>query len=80
MPLRASPIPMPQSKITFKTAENGTVYAYYTLKAYRNKNGKPTSEQAAIGKKDTNTGMLIPNRRYFEYLKRMKILKRPVRS
>jgi len=69
MPLRASPIPMPQSKITFKTAENGTIYAYYTLKAYRSKNGKPTSEQVAIGKKDTNTGMLIPNRRYFQLFK-----------
>jgi len=57
---------MPEKKVTFKPAANGTVYVYYTLRAYRNKNGKPTSDETSIGKKDPLTGMLIPNRRYFE--------------
>ena len=66
MALRNEPVPMPEKKVTFKTGPNGTVYVYLTLRAYRNKEGKPTSEEAAIGKKDPLTGMLIPNRRYFE--------------
>jgi transposase len=36
------------------------------LRAYRNKQGKPTSDEVAIGKKDMSTGMLIPNPRYYE--------------
>jgi len=60
------PVPMPDKKITFKTGKNGTQYAYYTVRAYRNKNGKPTSDEVAIGKKDPITGQLIPNRRYFD--------------
>ena len=66
MVLRNDAVPMPKEKITFKKASNGTEYVYYTLRAYRNKNGKPTSDEAAIGKKDPGTGMLIPNRRYYE--------------
>jgi hypothetical protein len=66
MPLQANPIPMPEKKMTFKTAANGTVYVYYTVRSYRNQKGKPTSDEAAIGKKDPTTGMLIPKRRYFE--------------
>jgi transposase len=57
---------MPEKKVTFKTATNGTVYVYYTIRAYRNKDGKPTSEEVAIGKKDNTTGELIPNKRYYE--------------
>ena len=66
MALRSEPVPMPEKRITFKPNSNGSVYVYYTLRAYRNKDGKPTSDEASIGKKDLDTGMLIPNRRYFE--------------
>jgi transposase len=65
MSLKHEPVPMPDKKITFKKATNGTIYVYYTVRAYRNKNGAPTSEEVAIGKKDAN-GDLIPNRRYYE--------------
>jgi transposase len=57
---------MPGKKVTFKKAPSGTIYVYYTLRAYRNKQGRPTSDEAAIGKKDPTTGMLVPNRRYFD--------------
>jgi transposase len=57
---------MPNKKITFKKGLNGTVYVYYTVRAYRNKNGKPTSDEVAIGKKDLSSGMLIPNKKYYE--------------
>ena len=66
MVLNSTPVPIPGKKITYKTAPNGTVYVYYTLRAYRNKHGNPTSDEIAIGKKDPSTGMLIPNRKYFE--------------
>jgi len=66
MSLKNTLIPMPEKKITYKKAVNGTIYVYYTLRAYRNKDGKPTSDEVAIGKKDIATGALIPNKRYFE--------------
>lgn len=65
MSMNNNPVPMPNKKVTFKNI-NGTTYVYYTVRAYRNKDGKPTSDEVSIGKKDTITGQLIPNRRYFE--------------
>jgi hypothetical protein len=56
---------MPTEKITFKKGAPPAVYVYQTLRAYRNALGKPTSDEALIGKKDPHTGMLIPNERYF---------------
>jgi transposase len=66
MSLFSEPVPMPDKKITFKKSPNGAIYVYYTLRAYRNQKGKPTSDEAAIGKRDPETGMLIPNKKYFE--------------
>jgi transposase len=73
MPLSNEPVPMPGKKITFKKASNGTFYVYYTLRAYRNKQGRPTSDEVAIGKKDPVTGMLIPNRRYYELFQDIRV-------
>jgi transposase len=66
MALKGNPVAMPDKKITIKKSASGTEYVYYTTRAYRNKNGKPTSDEVGIGKKDSATGKLIPNRRYFE--------------
>jgi transposase len=66
MLLEMLPVPMPNKKITFKKGVNGTIYVYYTIRAYRNKNGNPTSDEVAIGKKDISSGMLIPNKKYYE--------------
>jgi transposase len=73
---------MPEKKITYKKAINETIYVYYTLRAYRNKDGKPTSDEVAIGKKDKATGALIPNKRYYEIFQETKIdtVPRSVRS
>jgi transposase len=60
-------VPIPEKKVTYKKAVNGTVYVYLTIRAYRNSKGKPTSDEVSIGKKDTTTGMLIPNSNYFDY-------------
>ena len=65
MPLKNTPVPMPEKRISFKTV-NKITYVYYTVRAYRNDAGKPTSDEISIGKKDPVTGMLIPNQRYIE--------------
>ena len=70
MSLRNKTVPMPEKRITYKKAPNGTEYVYYTVRAYRNKNGKPTSDEVAIGKKDAATGDLIPNGRYYEIFRK----------
>ena len=57
--------PIPTKKITYKKS-HGYEYVYYTTRAYRNKYGKPTSDEVAIGRKDTVTGQLIPNERFYE--------------
>jgi hypothetical protein len=44
-------VSMPKKKISFKKAANGTIYVYYTVRAYRNKNGKPTSDEIALREK-----------------------------
>lgn len=46
------------------------VYVYYATAVYRNEKGQPTSDRTSIGRYDEETGMLIPNRSYYEvYLK-----------
>ena len=72
MSLKNKLVDMPEKKITYKKAANGTIYVYYTIRAYRNKNKKPTSDEVAIGKKDIATGKLIPNRRYYELFQDVK--------
>ena len=72
MSLKNAPVPMPEKRVTYKKGPNGTIYVYLTVRAYRNKNGKPTSDEVAIGKKDTITGQLIPNRRYYELFQSAK--------
>ena len=55
-----------------RAKKNDAVYVQYTLRAYRNEKGKPTSERVSIGKEDPETGMLIPNRNYYEYVEKRK--------
>jgi hypothetical protein len=59
------PVEMPP-KTTRKHGPGDTVYIYETLRAYRNDKGKPTSDEAAIGKLASDGIRLIPNARYFE--------------
>ena len=66
MSLKVAPVPMPEKRVTFKKKPNGTVYVYYTVRAYRNNRGQPTSDEVAIGKKDMATGKLIPNMNYYD--------------
>lgn len=61
-----SVVPMPDKRTVRKSGPGQTVYIYYTLRAYRNKKGQPTSETALIGKLAADGVSLIPNIRYFE--------------
>ena len=72
---------MPKSKVHIKR-KNMHEYVYYTTKAYRNKKGKPTSDEVSIGKFDRKSKKLIPNDNYFEIFKdrRFLLAQLPVRS
>ena len=41
-------------------------YVYYATRYYRDENGKSQTDRVMIGKKDEETGLLIPNDNYFE--------------
>jgi transposase len=73
-------VSMPTEKITYKKGSGGAVYVYRTIRAYRNDKGKPTSDEVAIGKKDQDSGMLIPNANYFDYYPGSKPIHNPPQS
>ncbi|MEG2013910.1 MAG: transposase [Anaerovoracaceae bacterium] len=58
-------VPLPAKGIVNVNSGNKT-YVQYTVSAYRNATGKPTSRRVVIGKLDEQSGMLIPNRNYYE--------------
>jgi len=58
-------VEIPEKGIVLATTGEKT-YVYYTIKAYRNSKGKPTSKRVSIGKYNKDTNKLIPNRNYYE--------------
>ena len=62
-------VPLPEHGIAYKKMGDKT-YVYYATAVYRNAKGQPTCDRSSIGRLDEETGMLIPNRNYYEiYLK-----------
>ena len=60
---------LPERGIAFKKV-SGKIYVYYVTATYRNEKGQPTCTRASIGRLDEESGMLVPNRNYYEiYLK-----------
>ena len=57
-------VDVPEHSVMVKNGDK--TYVQYTIRAYRNSKGKPTSERVSIGKLDVESGKLIPNRRYYE--------------
>lgn len=58
-------VPLPSRGI-IKYKNKDTIYVYYITRIYRNEKGQPTNDRVSIGKIDNETGMLIPNRNYYE--------------
>lgn len=56
-----------------KVRTGDKIYVQYTVNAYRNEEGNPTSRRVVIGKFDEESGMLIPNRNYYEIYKEQPI-------
>ena len=62
-------VPRPEHGTVLKTV-SGKTYVYYATAVYRNEKGQPTCDRTSIGRLDEESGMLIPNRNYYEvYLK-----------
>lgn len=59
-------VPLPERGI-IKYKSKDTTYVYYITRIYRNEKGKPTNDRVSIGKIDEETGMLIPNKNYYEF-------------
>lgn len=57
-------VDIPEHSVLVKNKDN--TYVQYTIKAYRNSRGQPTSKRVSIGKLDKDSGKMIPNRRYYE--------------
>lgn len=51
---------------TVRVPNGDKVYIQYVVRAYRNDKGQPTNERVSIGKLDPETGLMIPNKRYYE--------------
>lgn len=58
-------VPLPERGI-IKVKNKGTTYIYHITRNYRNFKGQPTNDRISIGKLDEESGMLLPNRNYFE--------------
>ena len=62
-------MPLPDRGIAYKKV-TGKTYVYYVTATYRNEKGQPTCDRSSIGRLDEESGMLFPNRNYYEiYLK-----------
>ena len=57
-------VPMPDKKVVIRRQKEKE-YVYYCLRAYRNEKGQPTNDTVLIGRRDLESGLLIPNKRYF---------------
>jgi transposase len=58
-------VPLPERGI-IKYKSKNTTYVYHITRIYRNEKGRPTNDRVSIGKIDNKTGMLIPNKNYYE--------------
>lgn len=68
-------LPLPNHYVKVHKGEH--IYIQYTVRAYRNNKGKPTSERVCIGKLDPETNMLIPNTRYYELFEQRQPITMP---
>ena len=60
-------VEMPKNKIFISSSNaRGIPYVYHVFKSYRNSSGQPTCDRISIGRKDFETGMLIPNDNFFD--------------
>ncbi|MFA6815323.1 MAG: hypothetical protein WCS73_03420, partial [Lentisphaeria bacterium] len=61
-------VPVPKEKIAYKDPnKDGSKYVYYLTECYRDKKGNPTNRRKLIGKIDKKTGLLIPNKNYYQF-------------
>ena len=57
-------VPIPPH--TVKVPNGEKIYIQYVVRAYRDEKGKPNNQRVSIGKLDPESGLMIPNNRYYE--------------
>ena len=57
-------VPIPPH--TVKVPNGEKIYIQYVVRAYRDEKGKPNNQRVSIGKLDSESGLMIPNNRYYE--------------
>ncbi len=73
-------VPVPEHGAV-KRRMGDKIYLYYATAVYRNEKGQPTCDRVSIGRYDEETGMLIPNRNYYEiYLKQPQPIQGAIRD
>lgn len=73
-------VPVPEHGAV-KRRMGDKIYLYYATAVYRNEKGQPTCDRVSIGRYDEATGMLIPNRNYYEiYLKQPQPMQGAIRD
>ena len=55
-------------------------YVYYATRYYRDEAGRPRTTRVSIGRKDIDSGMLIPNDNYFDLFDVEIIIKKKERK
>ena len=58
-------VPLPDSGIIVRRSGKYS-YVYKVIKTFRTESGQPTNERKLIGKLDAESGLLIPNAKYWE--------------
>jgi transposase len=69
MPLNSKvQVPLPEKGVIVRSSGSHH-YVYKVLSTFRNEKGQPTNTRQLIGKRDPETGMLIPNNNYYAHFK-----------
>ena len=59
-------VPLPDKEIIVR-GTGKYHYVYKVLSTYRNEKGQPSNTRTSIGRLDKESGMLLPNDRYWEF-------------
>ena len=75
--LKCVKVEMPTDRCIINANNAASIpYVYYATEYYRDESGRPRTTRISIGRKDEETGTLIPNDNYFDLFDVEIIIKR----